>query len=79
MRKRTKVQIVVSFFLKKRPKRGRGEREDAGGCRICVLERERVRLLSRISGDPTVDSLQDKKESCSTQCDLHVGTRFEEF
>ena len=26
MRKRTKVQIVVFFFLKKRPKRGKGER-----------------------------------------------------
>ena len=26
MRKMTKVQIVVFFFLKKRPKRGKGER-----------------------------------------------------
>ena len=31
MRKRTKVQIVVFFFLKKRPKRGKGVRELTGG------------------------------------------------
>ena len=42
------------------------------------LERER-RLLSKISRDPTVDSLRDKKESCSTWRGLRVGTRFKEF
>ena len=36
-------------------------------------------LLSRISGNPTVDSLRDEKESCSTRRDLRVGTGFEEF
>ena len=29
--------------------------------------------------DPTVGSLQDKKESCSTRKGLRVGTRFREF
>ena len=43
-----------------------------------VLEREHL-LLSKISGDPTVGSLRDKKESCSTGRGLHVGTGFEEF
>ena len=42
------------------------------------LEREGL-LLSRISGDPTVGSLRDEKESCSTWRDLRVGTGFEEF
>ena len=30
-------------------------------------------------GDPTVDSLRDKKENCSTRRGLRVGTRFREF
>ena len=38
-----------------------------------------VKLLSKISGDPTVGSLQDKKESCSTRRGLHLGPRFREF
>ena len=42
------------------------------------LERER-RLISKISRDPTVGSLRDKKESCSTQKGLRVGTGFKEF
>ena len=29
--------------------------------------------------DPTVGSLRDKKENCSTQRGLRVGTRFREF
>ena len=36
-------------------------------------------LLSKISGDPTVGSLRDKKESCSTRKGLCVGTGFKEF
>ena len=36
-------------------------------------------LLSRISGNPTVGSLRDKKESCSARRDLCVGLGFEEF
>ena len=36
-------------------------------------------LLSRISGNPIVVSRRSKKESCSTQRDLRVGTGFEEF
>ena len=30
-------------------------------------------------GDATVSSLRDKKENCSTQRGLRVGTRFREF
>ena len=33
-------------------------------------------LLSRISGNPTVGSLRDEKESCSMRRGLRVGTRF---
>ena len=36
-------------------------------------------LISRIVGDPTIGSLQDKKESCSTRRGLRVGTEFREF
>ena len=36
-------------------------------------------LLSRFSADPTVGSLRDKKESCSTHIGLRVGTVFKEF
>ena len=43
-----------------------------------VLERERE-LLSKISRDPTVGSLRDKKESCSTRRGLRVGIGFREF
>ena len=48
-------------------------------CSSSFLERERVKLLSRNTGDPTVGSLWDKKESCSTRRGLRVGTIFEEF
>ena len=36
-------------------------------------------LLSKISEDPTIGSLRDKKESCSTQRGLRLGTRFRKF
>ena len=36
-------------------------------------------LLSRISGDPTVDGLRGKRENCSTRRGFRVGTRFREF
>ena len=38
-----------------------------------------MQLLSRNTDDPTVDSLQNKKENCSTRRGLRVGTRFREF
>ena len=40
---------------------------------------EREYLLSKIVGDPTVGSLWDKKESCSTRRGLRMGTGFREF
>ena len=36
-------------------------------------------LLSKIPGDPTVEIRREKKQSCSTRRDLHMGTGFEEF
>ena len=41
--------------------------------------RESVFLLSRFLNDPTVGSLRDKKENCSTRKGLRMGIRFEEF
>ena len=38
-----------------------------------------MKLLSKISGDLTVGSLRDKKESCSTRRGLRLGTGFREF
>ena len=40
---------------------------------------EREKLLFKISRDPTVGSLRDKKESCSTRRGLRLGTEFREF
>ena len=41
--------------------------------------KERERLLSSFPANPTVGSLRDKKESCSTRRGLRVGTGFREF
>ena len=43
------------------------------------LERERVRLLSKFLGDPTVEILRSKKESHFTPRGLRVGSSFKEF
>ena len=40
---------------------------------------ERERLLSKISRDPTVGSLRNKKGTCSTRRGLRLGTGFKEF
>ena len=36
-------------------------------------------LLSKFLRDPTVGSLRDKRENCSMQRGLRVGTEFREF
>ena len=56
-----------------------GNKRDRSSNRLHHFERERVKLLSKISGDPTIGSLLDKKESCSTRRELRVGTGFREF
>ena len=43
-----------------------------------LRERDRT-LLSRNTCDPTVGSIRDKKENCSTRRGLRVSTRFWEF
>ena len=48
------------------------------GFRLRGFKRERA-LLSRNTRDPTVGSLWDKKENCSTRRELRVGTGFREF
>ena len=63
--------------LNPRGKREKGKRMTVG-FKMC-FERENNRLLSRIVGDPTVGSRRSKKESCSTQRDLPMSPRFEEF
>ena len=40
---------------------------------------EREKLLSKISGNPTVKIIWSKKESCSTHRGLHVGSGFGSF
>ena len=52
---------------------GAGQRSRFG---FYFLEREP--LLSSFPANPTVDSLRDKKESCSTRRGLLVGTGFKE-
>ena len=44
-----------------------------------ILERERVQLLSRFSGDRTVESRRAKRQSCSPRQELRVDTCFVEF
>ena len=59
------------------PKRERGWKSAvAAGSFLFLRERE---LLSRIMGDPTIDSRWDEKESCSTRRGLRMGTGFKEF
>ena len=48
------------------------------GFRLRGFKRERA-FLSRNTGDPTVGSLRDKKENCSTQRGLRVDTGFVSF
>ena len=47
--------------------------------KVLEREKERERLLSKILGDPTVEILRSKKESCSTQRGLRVNSVFREF
>ena len=77
MRKKTKLQIVVFFFKKK----GENVQEEKWRCRKLgfVIFRERECILSRFPVNRTIDFRQSKKESCSTQRGLRVGTGFEEF
>ena len=42
-------------------------------------ERERVQLLSKFLGDPTVEILRSKKESHFMRRGLRVGSGFKEF
>ena len=69
---------MSSSQIEKRPKRGKRKKIDSE-LQILFLEREREPLLSKISGNPTVGSLQDKKERCSSRRGLRVGTGFREF
>ena len=46
---------------------------DAVAGRLGGFKRERA-LLSKNTGDPTVGSLRDKKENCSTRRGFRVGT-----
>ena len=62
----------------KEPKTGRTEGGWTERSRLREFERERE-LLSKNTGDPTVGSLRDKKENCSTQRGLRVDTRFVSF
>ena len=57
---------------------GEKEERDPVALDLIFLVRKSF-LLSRNTGDPTVGSLRDKKESCSTRRGLRVGTGFEEF
>ena len=44
-----------------------------------AFKREKDLLLSRFLGDPTVGFRRSKKESCSTQRGLRVGSIFGSF
>ena len=69
---------VVSYLIKLKTKNGRDSRGDAERI-FGRFSLEREKLLSKISRDPTVGGLRDKKESYSTRRGLRVGTGFKEF
>ena len=46
---------------------------------FCDIFLEKEKLLSKIPGDPAVEILRNKKEGCSTQRGLRVGSSFKEF
>ena len=56
-----------------------GAEKTQGSSRFFILFLERETLLSSFPANPTVDSLRDKKESCSTRSGLRVDTGFEKF
>ena len=78
---KTKVNSVVSHIEKGKRKMWRGRKKGslAHEAWISFLERESVFLISSFLNDPTVDSLRDKRENCSTWKGLRVDTIFEEF
>ena len=57
---------------------GEKERKDPVALDL-IFYRESIFLLSKFLRDPTVGGLQGKKENCSTQRGLRVGTKFKEF
>ena len=89
--KRRDVMVILEFVLNDNKTKRNSEllhlkkekkktcRGDAGSHFQTFRKRERVFLLSKFLGDPTVGSLRNKKESCSTRRGLRVGTRFREF
>ena len=68
-------------FFKKGPKAKTWEKNKGtySEPKMEFLERERERLLSKFSANPTVGIRRDKKESRSTHQGLRVGSSFEEF
>ena len=69
--------LHIEMRTKKCENVGEEEKLAVGSNGDFLLERER--LLSKFSADPTVGSLRDEKESCSTRRGLRVGSEFEEF
>ena len=74
---KTKVNSIISYIEKW--KKENVEREKREMQEVLFLFLEREPLLSRFAGNPTVGSLRDKKESCSTRRGFRMGTGFEEF
>ena len=72
---------IVSSSSKSKKGENVGEKKGkrSSSFKFDFLERECVFLLSRFLNDPTVDSLRDKKESCSMRIGLPAGTRLKEF
>ena len=66
-------------LTKRRETKGEMKQKENQWKQGAISFRERERLLSKNTGDPTVSNLRDKKESCSMRKGLRVGTRFKEF
>ena len=75
---KTKYGIVLLLQLKCKKENVKNQGRTSSRIQF-VFFLERVFLLSRNTGYPTVGSLLDKKESCSTQSGLRVDTGFVSF
>ena len=70
---------MLSAQIKVTKKNGQNSRGWTEEQILILFYLEREPLLSSFPANPTVGSLWDKKESCSTRRGLRVGTGFRKF
>ena len=74
-KKNKRATMTISFKGENRVVAG-GKKKGGGELWFCDIFLEREKRLSKIPGDPTVEILREKKEGCSIQRGLRVGSGF---